>query len=828
MVPYKYSKRPAALRKYLHIERPSVQPPHNTYGSRMLLSRSSRPICCSCRTQLFLIFRDGFSSNIRPKYIDQKQRTYTVSSSPRRRAFNEAKLQTRSVSTVDQVVGDHHEADVSQILAEREAIVRKARQTFGHTLPSGLLSHEEFLLYERLYGLPLSEPHQPEEIDPSLNEDGLEVGDNGAADVLLRENADGSLEEVAFDDETDMESHSNGKSIGYEAGYATIQDSDPTIMLDAELDGLRKPLIDQEELPRIEAEEWDTLDEHDAEEESQMEDEYDEQDGAGSTLRAHPLTTAGKFSTSPTTLQFSQSRFINPVKAMLAGMSNKHLVEAAHRTFGGPGLPNSTATPSSKGHLQQQPIALEASQHRLSEIEADMFMAAIMPGAYAAVMSVLVECRRRLGSKWLEGLLRKPGGPRVLDAGAGGAGVLAWRELLQADWQRIHSDDSVLHSSDVPFGKATVITGSPELRLRASQLLVNTTFLPRIPDYHPARDLPAPPEGEPPSRKIYDVVIAPHTLWTLKEDHMRKAHVQNLWSLLDPNGGVLILVEKGVPRGFELIAGARETLLKNQISSPGSREKENELQDPGSRYYTKEAGMIIAPCTNHEQCPMYKVSGASKGRKDYCHFSQRFIRPSYLQQLLGAKDRNHEDIRFSYIAVQRGRDLRLIENFEQGDGATETAFKGYHETATEEFATDNGLSNTEEELIQPHMLSLPRTLAPPLKRRGHVTMDVCTPSGQLERWTVPKSFGKQAYRDARKAKWGDLWALGAKTRVLRQARVGASKNKSTTKRVYQVNVGADESQDTVKEVTKRTGQYKERYKRMKKGPKPTKIRDIED
>jgi hypothetical protein len=53
-----------------------------------------------------------------------------------------------------------------------------------------------------------------------------------------------------------------------------------------------------------------------------------------------------------------------------------------------------------------------------------------------------------------------------------------------------------------------------------------------------------------------------------------------------------------------------------------------------------------------------------------------------------------------------------------------------------------------------------------------VTMDMCTPEGKIERWTVPKSFSKLAYHDARKSRWGDLWALGAKTRVPRNLRIG--------------------------------------------------------
>jgi ribosomal protein RSM22 (predicted rRNA methylase) len=154
---------------------------------------------------------------------------------------------------------------------------------------------------------------------------------------------------------------------------------------------------------------------------------------------------------------------------------------------------------------------------------------------------------------------------------------------------------------------------------------------------------------------------------------------------------------------------------------------------------------------------MYLTPGLSPGRKDFCHFSQRFIRPPFLQRILGATHRNHEDVDFSFIAVQRGT-LPGTEKTAlptQGIEATDQAFGGYENSPG-----------------APDARSLPRNIMPPLKRQGHVTLDLCTPAGTLERWTVPKSFSKQAYRDARKARWGDLWALGAKTRVARPVRLG--------------------------------------------------------
>lgn len=43
-------------------------------------------------------------------------------------------------------------------------------------------------------------------------------------------------------------------------------------------------------------------------------------------------------------------------------------------------------------------------------------------------------------------------------------------------------------------------------------------------------------------------------------------------------------------------------------------------------------------------------------------------------------------------------------------------------------------------------------------RRGRLTL--C--SGNIERLTIPKSYGRQAYYDARKASWGDAWPHGSK------------------------------------------------------------------
>ncbi|KUJ13785.1 uncharacterized protein LY89DRAFT_687148 [Mollisia scopiformis] len=526
----------------------------------------------------------------------------------------------------------------------------------------------------------------------------------------------------------------------------------------------------------IEEEEEEEIDEEYEEEEEVEEEEEDEGEEtwvSSDSIRTHPHTMTARMRTSPITLSLPREQMLKPISELLARTNLKHLTDASERAFGGKGLPYSSATPMSKRNLPQKHIGLDASQHKMAEIEADAYLAAVMPGTYAAAMSTLVEVRKRLGSQWIRDLILREGGqgPRVLDAGAGGAGVIAWREVLQAEWD-VLKDEGIVEGDQAPHGKSTVLTGSNALRHRVSRFLDNTTFLPRLPDYIHASNSEAHLDGAAPQgRKAYDIIIAPHTLFPLKEDFRRKNMVQNLWSLLDPNGGVLILIEKGLPRGFEAIAGARALLLESHISSPGETNFENEIQSPESeraRFTKKEVGMIIAPCTNHKNCPMYPIPGLSTGRKDFCHFPQRLIRPSYLQKILGAKIRNHEDVKYSYIAVRRGVDARKGDNaLLQGEEATLQAFEGYEDRDLPESEEGSESSN-----VKFDTLSLPRIILPSLKSRGHITLDLCTPSAKLERWIVPRSFSRTAYRDARKSKWGDLWALGAKTRTTRSPRLG--------------------------------------------------------
>jgi ribosomal protein RSM22 (predicted rRNA methylase) len=733
--------------------------------------------------------------------------------------------------------------------ANTESVVREARQIFGESLPDDVLSKEEFMLYRRLYDDPvqnttgdageISDPVEnitpgPGKVTELFDDDGqplhyrLDDGEGqeiGSIDIPNPELSPNVTELPITTRQYMSEEHQLSDAVQYSPINDIVQ------KIAEELDG--------------EVYDADEVDPSDL-----------DQDSFSSDRRAHPLTSLGRFATYPRTVYLPQEAVIKPVEHLLSDYSNKHLKDVCERTFGGGGLPNSPLTPRSGRTMPQVPVPLQASQHSMGEMEANAFVTVIMPSTYAAINSVLVEIRKRLGTSWLNRLLAQEGGPRILDAGAGGAGIIAWRDVVKAEWGALHSSDG--NAPPAPVGKAIVLTGSDTLRHRSAAILENTTFIPRLPDYAHIRDTATLEDDRPaPQRKEFDIIIASHTLWPFKEEWERKQQIQNLWSLLSAEGGVLILIEKGVPRGFEAIAGARELLLERYIASPNSQTYDNSLESPlsdKSPQTQKGKGMIIAPCTNHSKCPMYPVAGMSRGRKDYCSFQQRYIRPQFLQRILGAKDRSHDDVDFSYISVLKGKDLReqsavsfgshedllsapqnLTEERLTPDQVTDRAFEGLEhiETSAQSESDSAMTSNRTIEPADslPSLRDMPRLVYPPLKRRGHVTLDVCTPAGKIERWTVPKSYSRQAYRDARKSNWGDLWALGAKTRVIRNLRLGGPGTREGMKVQKQKNRVMDKAAELAERMEEERladlEEVEELERDMQSGPDDMAVPDIQ-
>ena len=113
---------------------------------------------------------------------------------------------------------------------------------------------------------------------------------------------------------------------------------------------------------------------------------------------------------------------------------------------------------------------------------------------------------------------------------------------------------------------------------------------------------------------------------------------------------------------------------------------------------------IAAPCPHESACPL--------DEGDWCHFRCRIPR-SRLHKRLKDGDAPYEDEKFAYLAVTRG-------------------FAGRAET---------------------------RIIRHPLTDKGRITLELCTPDG-LRRLDARKKDG-ELYRRARKADWGDAFALPA-------------------------------------------------------------------
>ncbi|CAI6336956.1 unnamed protein product [Periconia digitata] len=761
----------------------------------MFRGKCLQSVCLRCRLN-FLTVQSRNSPSRAPTLLPPSLRSPLNSV-----ALRQGLLQRRTfVSTTKRSSENHEQNSATQssddpsqpiVPSDRltiEANARQARQTFGDTLPRGHLSEEEFVVYERLYGPPIFvEPGKEAENLEGLEEEIIEQELPDGTTVLLRKGEDGELEEVELFDEPEEQFEEEEDATEYmtEQEWEELRDQKEQSYHDGIYEKTRIGLEDAE-----------------AEEVEEAEDEE--------FMHSHPLTIAGRSRPSPSTVFLPKETLVDPTASLLTRANHKHLAESANRILGGKKLPFSASTPPARLGHQQKPIPLDPSQSDMGNIEADVYMASVQPGTYASVMSALVEVRKRLGSSWIDHILNTKKGGAVLDAGSGGVGILAWHEVLKAEWARTHEDSGASSHGEAPLGKATVLAGSDTLRHRASRLLENTTFIPRLPDLSASEEELNPQQP----RKLYDLIIAPHTLWPLRQEYLRKEQVAKYWSLLNPKGGVLVLLEKGLPRGFEVIAAARELLLEKHIASPDSETIEvplaEQIANPeeDSRYFEKETGMIIAPCTNHGTCPMYQSPGISMGRKDFCFFNQRYIRPPYLQRILNATDRNHEDVQFSYLAVQRGRDQRLPDHdligkgIVQNETATLAALEGHEWKAEGELITATDVNP----------LTLPRLILPALKRRGHIILDVCTPSATIERWTVPRSFSKQAFRDARKSRWGDLWALGAKTRIVRNVRLGRPRDEfdkkgRRIKAAKKVTIEVGDGDDGEGTRVKNTGRY---------------------
>jgi len=222
-----------------------------------------------------------------------------------------------------------------------------------------------------------------------------------------------------------------------------------------------------------------------------------------------------------------------------------------------------------------------------------------------------------------------------------------------------------------------------------------------------------------------DIVVASFVLSELPNTKTQAQLVKRLWARTK---GCLVLVEPGTPHGFEIIKSMRSILLSSSNARQRHRsvsaaidsfEEGDEESEDGQ---SQEGAYVVAPCSHEQHCPMTKMPGL------WCRFSQRLERGRVQCQLKRAKV-PHEDEKFSYLVLARGP-----------------------RPAWDDAAHEQDLR------IEDAAASWPRIIKEPVKRSGHVQLELCCPSGEIRQHVVKRSHGELGgYRQARKAVQGDLW-----------------------------------------------------------------------
>jgi ribosomal protein RSM22 (predicted rRNA methylase) len=238
-----------------------------------------------------------------------------------------------------------------------------------------------------------------------------------------------------------------------------------------------------------------------------------------------------------------------------------------------------------------------------------------MPATYAVCRTVLDEVAARLAPAQIVSLL---------DLGAGlGSMLWAAADVLPA------------------LESATLVEADAAMLRLGSVLAAEEETLPKA--GWVSGDLRSQPLAE------HDLVTFSYSLGELAEKDAAKV-LELAWRAA---GRALVIIEPGMPAGFERVRRWRDQLLKM-------------------------GAHMMAPCPHTAPCPL--------NAPDWCHFAQRVERTSLHRRLKGG-ELGHEDEKFSYIAVSREPaalpSARIIRHPQATAGAIKL-----------ELCTQNGLNRT--------------------------------------------------------------------------------------------------------------------------------------
>ena len=267
----------------------------------------------------------------------------------------------------------------------------------------------------------------------------------------------------------------------------------------------------------------------------------------------------------------------------------------------------------------------------------------------------------------------------------------------------------------------------------------------------------------------FDVVVSSYALGEIPDSHVTNARgrvlrhqrqrdvvIRQLWDKV-ASGGILVIAEPGTPKGSLLVRRARAMILEvaRRDMEQNARRLENEPKDDDIGAY------VVAPCQHDKACPL-KDSHSEDGFSTWCHFPQRTARSAYVREMKHGS-RPYQDEKFSYVVV------RKMSRAVARDRAQRAAQSAHDRRDSGGLDADVDENAAHEAIARDSSDDWSRVIRQPMKRKGHVVFELCTPEGEIERATVAKShgrpelIGRDGYKYARKLRWGDLWPFANRT-----------------------------------------------------------------
>lgn len=263
-----------------------------------------------------------------------------------------------------------------------------------------------------------------------------------------------------------------------------------------------------------------------------------------------------------------------------------------------------------------------------------------------------------------------------------------------------------------------------------------------------------------------------------------------LWSRVAP-GGVLLLVDRGTPWGFHVIRAARDGLLQAHREVEAGSSGDEAASDAEAEEETGIA--VVAPCPHAQRCPMHAKSWCHFSQTAYAHPAGRrkrvqrggpdaalpLTRDKYsyvaLRRVTEAQSKEHPPPQRVPLRSREGdpdsddelwfgpppdagaprggsggdaqaaaRALQWMRRHAAGEAATDTSPPAGDEAAAHESEDDDEAASLREELLRDAIEEAARAgvagagtwariVRAPMRAGKHVTLDLCTPRGTLER-----------------------------------------------------------------------------------------------